>query len=38
MYHLTPSFIDIRTVLINILPSLSDEDIEIILDVFMTSL
>ena len=37
MYHLTPAiYPDIKMVLINRLPSLSDEEIEIILDVFMS--
>ena len=37
MYHLTPSiYPDIKMVLINRLPSLSDEDLEIILDVLMS--
>ena len=37
MYYLNPSYFgDIRTILINRLPSLSDEDLDIILDVFMS--
>jgi len=37
MYQLTPdNYPDLRTILINRLPSLSDEDIAIILDVFMS--
>jgi hypothetical protein len=37
MHHLGPAYFpDIRTVLINRLPSLSDEDLDIILDVFMS--
>jgi hypothetical protein len=36
MYHLTPSFIDIRTLLINRLPHLSEDEVEVILDVFMS--
>lgn len=38
MYHISPAyFTDIRTVLLNRLPTLTDEDLEIIIDVFMSS-
>ena len=38
MYQITPAyFADIRTVLLNRLPTLTDEDLEIIIDVFMSS-
>jgi hypothetical protein len=37
MYQLSPFYFqDIRTILINRLPSLSDEDLDIIIDVFMS--
>jgi hypothetical protein len=38
MHHLNPSYFpDIRTVLINRLPNLTDTELEIIIEIFMTS-
>jgi hypothetical protein len=38
MYQITPAyFADIRTVLLNRLPTLTDEDLDIIIDVFLSS-
>ena len=38
MYHLSPAyFSDIRAILINRIPSLTDAEIEVIIDVFLTS-
>jgi DNA-directed RNA polymerase subunit F len=38
MYHISPSyFTDIRSVLINRLPTLSDDEIEVIIEIFLTS-
>jgi hypothetical protein len=39
MYHISPAYFpDIKAVLINRLPNLSEDELEIILEVFMTSL
>jgi len=39
MYHISPAYFpDIKAVLINRLPSLTEDELEIILEVFLTSL
>ena len=39
MYHISPAyFADIRTILIHRLPSLSEDELEVIIEIFMTSL
>ena len=38
MYQISPAYFnDIRTVLLNRLPTLTDEDLDIIVDVFLSS-
>jgi hypothetical protein len=37
MYHLTPSnYSDLRTILLNRLPHLSEDEIEILVDIYMS--
>ena len=36
MYHISPAYFDIKTVLINRLPTLTDDELEIIIENFMT--
>ena len=37
MYHLTPgNYLDLRTVLLNRLPNLTDSEIEILIDIYMS--